>query len=96
MFGRSMATILLPALLRPYAGGAASLEMAGGTVGEAFAELFAVHPGLRARMLDPAGRFHRHLLVFLGDRRLPRGDWEALPLAPGDTLRLLTAVGGGA
>ena len=95
MFARSMATILLPALLRPSAGGAAAVEVGSDTVGEAFEELFAAHPGLRARILDPAGRIHRHLLVFLGDRRLPRGDWEALPLAPDDTLRFLTAVGGG-
>jgi molybdopterin molybdotransferase len=91
-----MVTILLPALLRPHAGGAASVEVAAGTVGEAFEALFAAHPGLRPRLLDPAGRLHRHLLVFHGDRRLPRADWAALPLAPGDTLRLLTAVGGGA
>jgi molybdopterin molybdotransferase len=90
-----MVTIQLPALLRPYAGGAASVEVTGSTVGEAFEALFAAHPGLRARMLDPAGRIPRHLLVFHRDGRLPRGDWAAVPLAPGDTLRLLTAVGGG-
>ncbi len=90
-----MATILLPALLRPHAGGVGSLEVTGSTIGEAFEALFAAHPGLRPRMLDPTGRFHRHLLVFQGDRRVPRADWATLPLAPGDTLRLLTAVGGG-
>jgi molybdopterin molybdotransferase len=96
MFGRPMVTILLPALLRPHAGGAASVEVAADTVGEAFEALFAAHPALRPRLLDPAGRIHRHLLVFDGDRRLPRGEWAHLPLSPGDTLRLLTAVGGGA
>lgn len=96
MFGRAMATILLPALLRPHAGGVGSLEVAGSTIGEAFEALFAAHPGLRPRMLDATGRLHRHLLVFQGDRRVPRADWAALPLAPEDTLRLLTAVGGGA
>lgn len=90
-----MATILLPTLLRPDAAGAASVEVAGSTVGEAFDALFAAHPALRPRVLDRAGRFHRHLLVFHGDRRLPRGDWAAVPLAPGDSLRLLMAVGGG-
>jgi molybdopterin converting factor small subunit len=91
-----MATILLPTLLRPDAAGAASVEVAGSTVGEAFDALFTAHPALRPRVLDRAGRFHRHLLVFHGDRRLPRGDWAAVPLAPGDSLRLLMAVGGGA
>jgi len=91
-----MATILLPAVLRPHAAGAASVQVAGSTVGEAFEALFAAHPDLRPRMVDRAGRIHRHLLVFHGDRRLPRGEWASAPLAAGDTLRLLVAVGGGA
>jgi molybdopterin molybdotransferase len=96
MFGRAMVTILLPALLRPHAGGVASVEVAGSTVGEALEALFVAHPALRPRMLDRAGRIHRHLLVFHGDQRLPRGNWAATRLAAGDTLRLLVAVGGGA
>lgn len=91
-----MVTILLPAVLRPHAGGAASAEVVGSTVGEAFEALFVAYPGLRPRMVDPAGRIFRHLLVFHGDHRLPSGEWASVPLAPGDTLRLLTAVGGGA
>lgn len=91
-----MATIMLPTLLRPEAAGAASVKVAGATVGEAFEALFALHPGLRPRMLDRTGRIHRHLLVFHGDHRLPRGDWRAVPLGPEDTLRMLTAVAGGA
>ncbi len=91
-----MATILLPTLLRPDAAGAASVQVAGSTVGEALEALFALHPGLRPRMLDRAGRIHRHLLVFHGDQRLSRGDWAAVPLGPEDTLRMLMAVGGGA
>jgi len=91
-----MVTILLPALLRPQAAGAASVEVAAGTVGEAFDALFTAHPALRPRMLDRAGRLHRHLLVFHEGHRLPPEGWAEVPLAPGDTLRLLTAVGGGA
>jgi molybdopterin converting factor small subunit len=49
-----MVTILLPALLRPHAGGAASVEVAAGTVGEAFEALFAAHPGLRPRLATGA------------------------------------------
>ena len=95
MFGEPMVTFLLPAVLRPHAGGAGSVAVAGTTVGEAFATLFAAHPDLRSRVLDGAGRTQRHLLVFLEDRPLPRGGWATIPLSPGDTLRFLVAVGGG-
>jgi molybdopterin molybdotransferase len=91
-----MVTILLPALLRPSANGAAAVEVTGGTVGEAFEALFAAHPALRVWMVDRAGRIPRHLLVFHGDHRLPGGEWAAVPLASGDSLRLLAAVAGGA
>jgi len=91
-----MVTIQLPALLRPYAGGAASVEVPGSTVGEAFEALLAAHPDLTLHLIDRTGRIPRHLLVFHGDQRLPAADWAAVPLEPGDTLRLLTAVGGGA
>lgn len=91
-----MATVLLPAALRRYAGDAAAVEVSGATVGEAFAHLFAAHPELQPRMVDRAGRLPRHLLVFLGEDRLPAGGWASVPLAPSDVLRILMAVGGGA
>jgi molybdopterin molybdotransferase len=96
MFGGRMVTILLPTLLRPHAEGKAATEVEGATVGEAVEALCGLYPGLRPYLVDPTGRLHSHLLAFVGEQRLPRQAWASVPVAAGDTLRFLAAVGGGA
>ncbi|MBM3694695.1 MAG: molybdopterin molybdenumtransferase MoeA [Actinobacteria bacterium] len=91
-----MVTIRLPAVLLPSAGEAAEVEVTASTLGEAFESLFAAHPVLRAQLVDRAGEISPHLLVFHGDRLLPRRAWAAVPLASGDSLRLVPSVAGGA
>lgn len=91
-----MPAIRLPEGLRRYTGGAASFEVAQGTVGEALTEAFRLHPGLRIRLVDEAGRVHRYLVVFRNETELPREGLEQTVLAPDDSLTFLEAIGGGA
>src|SRR4030066_1253051 len=91
-----MPTIRVPDALRRYSGGAASCPVAGGTLAEALADAFRLHPDLRIRLVDGAGRIHRHLVVFRNDEVLPRAGAEAAPPAPDDGLTFLEAIGGGA
>ncbi len=90
-----MPAIRVPDTLRRYAGGAASFPVAGRTVAEALAEAFRLHPDLRLRLVDEAGRVHRHLVVFRNETELPREGLEDTALAPDDSLTFLEAIGGG-
>ncbi len=90
-----MVDVRLPTILRPAAGGAATIPADGDTVGEVFADLVAKHPALRDQVLTPDGDLHRHLNVFLNDddiRYLGKLDAK---VSSADTLTLMPAVAGG-
>lgn len=90
-----MVDVRFPAVLRPAAGGSASVSAEGGTVGEVFADLVGRHPALREQLLTPEGELHRHLNVFLNDddiRYLGKLDTS---VGDADTLTLMPAVAGG-
>ncbi|MHB1928639.1 MAG: ubiquitin-like small modifier protein 1 [Acidimicrobiales bacterium] len=90
-----MVDVRLPTILRPAAGGAATVEVGGETVGEVFADLVERHPALRDQVLTPDGDLHRHLNVFLNDddiRYLGKLDAK---VTESDTLTLMPAVAGG-
>jgi sulfur-carrier protein len=62
-----MPKIALPTPLRPYTEGAAAVEAAGATVGEALAELTARYPPLRRHLFDDAGRLRSFVNVYRND-----------------------------
>jgi molybdopterin converting factor small subunit len=85
----------LPNILRPAAGGQATIAADGETVGQVFDDLVRQHPGLREQVLTADGELHRHLNVFLNDddiRYLGKLDAK---VGDGDTLTLMPAVAGG-
>jgi molybdopterin synthase sulfur carrier subunit len=88
-------TIRVPDPLRRYAGGEAAFPVAGKTVAEALADAFRLHPDLRLRLVDEAGRVRPYLVVFRNDEELPREGVADASLDPGDTLTFLEAIGGG-
>jgi molybdopterin synthase sulfur carrier subunit len=87
--------VRLPTILRPAAGGVATVPADGATVGEVFSDLVRRHPGLRDQLLTPDGELHRHLNVFLNDDDIRYlGKLEA-KVTDTDTLTLMPAVAGG-
>ena len=87
--------VRLPNILRANAGGEASVEAEGVTVGEVFENLATRYPELRASLLTPEGDMHRHLNVFLNDddvRYLGKLDAK---VGDGDVVTLMPAVAGG-
>jgi sulfur-carrier protein len=87
--------VRLPNILRQSAGGEASVEAEGATVGEVFDDLVARYPGLRDSLLTPEGEMHRHLNVFVNDddvRYLGKLDAK---VGDGDVVTLMPAVAGG-
>lgn len=90
-----MTDVRLPTILRPSAGGQATVATEGATVGEVFDDLIRQHPGLRDQLLTPEGEVHRHLNIFLNDddiRYLGKLDAK---VGDGDTVTLMPAVAGG-
>ncbi|MGH9057866.1 MAG: ubiquitin-like small modifier protein 1 [Acidimicrobiales bacterium] len=87
--------VRLPTILRPAAGGQATVLAEGATVGEVFEDLVRRHPALGQQLLTTDGDLHRHLNVFLNDddiRYLGRLDAK---VGESDTLTLMPAVAGG-
>lgn len=88
-------SVRLPTILRPAAGGHATVEADGDTIGEVFTSLIATHPSLGDQLLTADGDLHRHLNVFLNDDDIRYlGRLEA-KVAPSDTVTLMPAVAGG-
>jgi molybdopterin synthase sulfur carrier subunit len=87
--------VRLPNILRPAAGGQATVTASGATVGEVFEDLIRQHPGLKEQLLTADGEPHRHLNIFLNDddiRYLGKLDAK---VGDSDTVTLMPAVAGG-
>jgi molybdopterin synthase sulfur carrier subunit len=67
----------------------------GATVGDALAELFAVRPALRDRVLDDSGDVADHINVLRNGENVRSGDGLETTLESGDELALFPPVSGG-
>jgi molybdopterin converting factor small subunit len=88
-------TVKLPTQLRDAAGGAATAEVDGGTVGEALEALYDRHGELRSRMSDDDGGLRRFVNVYLAGEDIRFLDGLATPVPDGSELTVLPAVAGG-
>src|SRR5438874_1545642 len=91
-----MARIHLPTPLRPFADGAASVEVAGATVAAALEELVARHPPLRKHLYDDAGKVRSFVNLYKNDEDVRYLEKEATRLADGDSLSIVPSIAGGA
>ena len=90
-----MSTIKLPSVLRANANGERSIEVDGGTVGDAVQALVGRHPALAAQLLTTDGELHRFVNVYVNGRDVRYLDGLATPIAERDEIRLLPAIAGG-
>jgi adenylyltransferase/sulfurtransferase len=89
--------IHIPTPLRQFVGGEPKVEVSGGTVAEALANLTERHPGLRNHLFGPDGKLRAFVNVYVNDedvRYLDRR--EHTPLKPADTLSIVPSIAGGA
>jgi sulfur-carrier protein adenylyltransferase/sulfurtransferase len=91
-----MARIHLPTPLRPYADGAASIDVTGRTVADALDELVGRHPGLRKHLFDDAGKVRSFVNLYKNDEDVRYLEREATPLASNDSLSIVPSIAGGA
>ena len=89
------ATIRIPTPLRTATGGAATVDVEAGTVGEALASLEQAHPGVAERLLDDNGQLRRFVNVFVDDEDVRFAQGLDTPVADGATVSIIPAVAGG-
>jgi molybdopterin synthase sulfur carrier subunit len=87
-------TVKLPTQLRDTAGGAASVQAEGATVGEALESVFQAHAELRDRLYQN-GDLRRFVNVYLGGEDIRFLDGLQTALRDGSELTILPAVAGG-
>ena len=87
-------TVKLPTQLRAAAGGQATAQVQGATVGEALESLFAEHGELRDRLMQD-GDLRRFVNVYVDDEDVRTLDGLATPVREGGQLTILPAVAGG-
>jgi sulfur-carrier protein adenylyltransferase/sulfurtransferase len=90
-----MPRILLPTPLRPYAGGASSVEVGGRTVGAALESLLARHEGLRRHLYDEAGKLRSFVNIYRNDEDVRYLQKEETTVSDGDALSIIPSIAGG-
>jgi len=87
-----MATVSIPLLLEDVTGGARHAEVQGRTLGEVFAGLEAIHPGIEARVTS-GDKLSPTVAVTVDGRIAVRG--LATPVGPQSEISILPSFGGG-
>lgn len=89
--------ILIPGPLRPFSAGRdrVRLERAPDTVGDALAQLAALYPGVRDRVVTERGEVRPHINVFVGEENIRDDRGLATPVPEECEIAILPAVSGG-
>ena len=91
-----MPKILLPTPLRPFADGAATIDVGGSTVGDALSELVNRHPQLRKHLYDDAGKLRSFVNLYRNDEDVRYLEREGTTLSAADSLSIVPSIAGGA
>jgi sulfur-carrier protein len=90
--------IHIPGYVREFTGGLGRVTLAGpspATVGEALTALWALHPGVRDRVVTEQGAVRPHVNVFVGVESIRFTGGLATPLAADAEISIVPAVSGG-
>jgi sulfur-carrier protein len=71
------------------------VETSGSTLQDALESLFAVHPGIRDRVLTERGEIRQHVNVFVSSSEARSTGGLAMPLADGMEISIIPAISGG-
>ena len=92
---KSMAKIHIPTPLRQYAGKQAAVEVKGGSVADALADLVNQHPDLRRHLYTDEGKLRAFVNVYLNDEDVRYLQKEATPVQESDTISIVPSIAGG-
>ncbi len=89
-----MAKIRIPTPLRAFTDGAASIEVDGGTVGEALDSLVAQHPELRDHLFQEE-ELRSFVNIFIGEEDIRFLQGLDTEINAADSLRIIPSIAGG-
>jgi molybdopterin converting factor small subunit len=89
-----MTTVHFTARLKPLVP-AEPVQIAGETVGEALARVFAKHAQARGYVLDEQGRLRKHVCIFLDGERLAHDTALSSSLKRDSEIYVMQALSGG-
>jgi sulfur-carrier protein len=89
---------LIPGPLRAFTNGGREVTVPGSfsTLREALAELCAIHPGLRDRVLTEQGEVREHVNLFVGSECVRFGAGLGTLVSEGSEIFIIPAISGGA
>jgi len=90
-----MTRILIPTPLRAFTGKHDSVEVAGGTVGEALGVLTTQFADLRAHLFTSEGRLRSFVNIYVNDEDMRYLQKEATAVKDGDTISIVPSIAGG-
>ncbi len=87
--------VRLPTVLRQHAGGQASVQANGDTLGQAIDDLVRQFPGLAGQVVTDDGTLHRFVNVYVDDDDVRYLDKLETKLTGDEVISILPAVAGG-
>src|SRR2546430_16611250 len=90
-----MPKIVIPTPLRQYTGKHDTVQVKGGTVGEALTELTTQHHDLRRNLYNDEGKLRSFVNVYLNDEDIRYLSKEATPVKESDTISIVPSIAGG-
>jgi molybdopterin converting factor small subunit len=88
-------TVSIPTALRQYAGGAASVSLESGPVGQLLANLVEQHPQLGKQLYTEQGQLRNFVNVYVGDEDIRYLQGVETSVPDGETVSIIPAIAGG-
>jgi sulfur-carrier protein len=88
-------SVLIPAPLRRFTNGQATVAVTGATLGELIENLEQAYPGIQERICEPDGRIRRFVNVFVNGANVRTGDGLQTAVTSGDEVGIVPAMAGG-
>jgi molybdopterin converting factor small subunit len=90
-----MIKIHIPTPLRQYAGKQGTVEVQGGTVGQALTGLVSKHPDLRRHLYTDEGKLRAFVNVYLNDEDIRYLQKEDTAVKESDNISIVPSIAGG-
>ena len=87
----------MPGALREFTEGRTVVEISipRGTMSDALTALWALHPGVRDRIINEQGQVRQHINIFVGNENIRYTGGLATPVSDGSQISIVPAVSGG-
>src|SRR3954469_17688439 len=91
-----MAKILIPTALRQFTEQSDSVDVSGGTVGEALQDLTTKYPNIKKNLFNDQGKLRSFVNVYVNDEDIRFMDKDETELEGNETISIVPSMSGGA